>query len=78
MFHDELCLIYIYIYIYTHTHTHKARPHVSTYETLSYVNHVVAKNTRSIYTTVTNLKDTELEKSILKIHLQINLRNRRV
>ena len=32
------------------------------YETLSYVNHTVAKNIRSIYTTITHLNDTELEK----------------
>ena len=34
------------------------------YETLSYVSHIVAKNTRprSVYTTITHLNDTELEK----------------
>ena len=52
---------------------------ILTYETLSYMNHNVAKNTRSMCTIVTHLNDTELEKkSILKIHLQISLSNRRV
>ena len=35
---------------------------ILTYETLSYVNHIVAKNTRSIYTAITHLNDTELKK----------------
>ena len=35
---------------------------ILTYETISYANHIVAKNTRSIYTSVTHLNDTELEK----------------
>ena len=34
---------------------------ILTYETLSYVNHIVTKNTRSIYT-ISHLNDTELEK----------------
>ena len=34
---------------------------ILTYETLSYVNHIVSKNTRSIYT-ITHLNDIELEK----------------
>ena len=35
---------------------------ILTHDTLSYVNHIVAKNTRSVYTTITHLNDTELEK----------------
>ena len=37
------------------------RARILAYETLSYVNHIFAKNTRSIYT-ITHLNDTELEK----------------
>ena len=33
---------------------------ILTYETLSYMNHIVAKNTRSTYT-ITHLNDMELE-----------------
>ena len=35
---------------------------ILTYETLSYVNHIVVKNTGSIYTTITHLNGIELEK----------------
>ena len=49
---------------------------ILTYETLSYVNHVVAKNTMSIYTAITHLNDTELEK--VNTENTLSLRNRRV
>ena len=35
---------------------------ILTYKTVSFVNHIGAKNTRSICTTITHLNDTELEK----------------
>ena len=52
---------------------------ILTHDTLSYENRIVAKNTRSIYTTITHLNDAELEEVKTENTLiQISLRNSRV